>query len=432
LIRKINTFLCSLLTCTVLAYASNEKLDAVIAIVGDEIIMQSELDAYTNMRLSEMSEKPDTAKVNEFKKAFINELVDGKVLLAHAKNDTTIQITNQEVENAVKNHIVNICQQNNIPMDSLESVLIRYQGMTLSKFKSESRRAIKEQMYKQRVQQMLDASIKVTRKDVEDFYSKYKDSLPEAGESVLLSKLSIKIKTSENARQVAYDKIRSVKQKLDEGEDFRELAKKYSESPEGADGGDLGFIAKGSLGEITFEEKAFSLSVGQISDIFQTRIGFHIIKALEKKDQKIHISQIFVKVAPAESQIDTIKAKLDSIRTICKSQEDFVKNVILYSDDNNTKIKNGSMGWKSILELPKSIQSELDTFQAGFITMPINEDKQVTIYRLDSRTKNRKLTIEDDYYILEEKTKDILAQKKLIDMVDKWRKDIYIQIRNFL
>jgi peptidyl-prolyl cis-trans isomerase SurA len=404
----------------------------VIAVVGDEIIMQSELDAYTNMRLSAMDEKPDLPKVNEFKKAFIKELVDGKILLAHAKDDTTIQISNQEVENAVKNHITNICQQNNIPIDSLESVLIKYQGMTLSKFKTESRRAIKEQMYKQRVQQLLFSSIKVSRKDVEDFYAKYKDSLPEAGESVLLSKLSIKIKTSDNARQVAYDKIRSVKQKLDAGEDFAELAKKFSESPEGADGGDLGFISKGSLGEIAFEEKAFSLSAGQTSDIFETRIGFHIIKAIEKKDQKIHIRQIFLKVAPADNQIDTIKAKLDSIRTTCKTQEEFVKMVIALSDDNNTKVKNGSLGWKSILELPKSIQSEIDTFPAGFITKAINEDKLITIYRIDSRAKNRKLTIEDDYPVLEEKTKDILAQNKLIEMVDKWRSDVYIQIRNFL
>ncbi len=432
MIRKITTFICSLLACTTLSYASNEKLDAIIAVVGDEIIMQSELDAYTTMRLSAMEEKPDESKMDEYKKTFIKELVDGKILLAHAKDDTTIQISNMEVENAVKNHINNICQQNNIPMDSFESVLIKYQGMTLGRFKTESRRAIKEQMYKQRIQQMLISSIKVTRKDVEDFYSKYKDSLPEAGESVLLSKLSIKIKTSDNARQAAYDKIRNVKQKLDQGEDFIALAKKFSESPEGADGGDLGFISKGSLGEIAFEEKAFSLEEGKISDIIETRIGFHIIKAVEKRDQKIHIRQIFVKVAPADNQIDMIKARLDSVRSACKTQEEFVKKVKELSDDNNTKIKNGSMGWKSVLELPKSVQSEIDTFPSGFITKPINEDKQITIYRIDGRANSRKLTIEDDYSVLEEKTKDILAQKKLIDMVEKWRNDVYIQVRNFL
>ncbi len=432
MIRKITTFICSLIACTNLSYASNEKLDAVIAVVGDEIIMQSELDAYTSMRLSSMEEKPDESKMDEYKKTFIKELVDGKILLAHAKEDSTIQISNMEVENAVKNHITSICQQNNIPIDSFESVLIKYQGMTLGRFKTESRRAIKEQMYKQRIQQMLFTSIKVTRKDVEDFYSKYKDSLPEAGESVLLSKLSIKIKTSDNARQAAYDKIKNVKQKLDQGEDFIELARKYSESPDAADGGNLGFISKGSLGEIVFEEKAFALAEGKISDIFETRIGFHIIKAVEKRDQKIHIRQIFVKVAPADNQIDMIKAKLDSIRTECKTQDEFVKKVNELSDDNTTKIKKGSMGWKSILELPKSIQSEIDTFPAGFITKPVNEDKQFTIYRIDGRVNGRKLTLEDDYPILEEKTKDIMAQKKLIEMVEKWRNDVFIQVRNFL
>lgn len=151
MIKKIITIICSVITFSALSNAANEKLDAVIAVVGDEIIMQSELDAYTNMRLSAMDDKPDVSKVNEYKKDFIKELVDGKILLAHAKDDTTIQISNQEVENAVKNHIASICQQNSIPMDSLESVLMKYQGMTLGRFKTESRRAIKEQMDQPRV-----------------------------------------------------------------------------------------------------------------------------------------------------------------------------------------------------------------------------------------------------------------------------------------
>ena len=160
------------------------------------------------------------------------------------------------------------------------------------RFKSESRRAIREQIYKQRLQQTFLSSIKLSKKDVVDFYTQYKDSLPKAGESVLLSKLSVKISTSEKVRQAAFDKIKLIQQKIDNGEDFAELAKKYSESPDAAEGGDLGFISKGSLGEIAFEEKAFSLLPGQVSEMIETHLGFHLIKALEKKDQRIHIRPV--------------------------------------------------------------------------------------------------------------------------------------------
>lgn len=412
-------------------YAASEKLDGIIAVIGDEIILNSEFEAYVQMRLKGFDDKIDTSKLKEYKKIFLNELVEGKVLLAHAKQDTTIQISNQDIENAVKNNIISICQQNNIPLDSFENVLMQ-QGMTLSRFKSESRRAFREQMYKQRLQQQLLSSIKVNKKDVEDFYNKYKDSLPEAGESIQLSKISIKISTSDKVKQKSYDKIKEIQLKIENGEDFSELAKKYSESPDAAEGGDLGFISKGSLGEINFEEKAFSLSVGQVSDIIETKLGFHLIKAVEKKDQKIHIKQILIKVAPEQNVIDQIIARLDSIRASIKTQDDFVANVNKYSDDNISKTKKGSIGWMSLLEIPEALKSEIDTFPAGTITKPVREDKYVSIYRIDNRVKSRKLTLDNDYSVLAEKTKDIIAQKKIIEMVDQWRKEVYMEVRDSL
>jgi len=413
-------------------FASSNKLDGIMAIIGDEIILNSEFDAYVLMRLNGMDNKIDSTKINDYKKLFLNELVEGKVLLAHAKQDTTIQISNQDVENSLRNHINGICQQNNIPLDSLESVLMKHQGMTLSRFKSESKRAIREQMYKQRLQQMFLSSIKVNKKDVAVFYEKYKDSLPEAGESIQLSKISIKISTSDKVKQTAFEKIKSIQDKIDNGDDFSELAKKYSESPDGAEGGDLGFISKGSLGEIDFEEKAFSLGVGQVSDIIETKIGFHLIKAIEKKDQKIHIRQIFVKVAPEENQLETIKAKLDSIGLSCKNQEDFIVNVKKYSDDNISRTKNGSIGWISVLELPQNLKTVIDTFPSGTVTKPVKEENMISIYRIDNKVKSRPLTLDNDYNILAEKTKDIIAQNKIVEMVAQWRKEIYVEIKDSL
>jgi peptidyl-prolyl cis-trans isomerase SurA len=414
------------------AFSAAEKLDGIIAVIGEEVVLRSELDAYTLMRLNGLNIQPDSSKLLQYKKDFLNELIEGKVLLAHAKQDTTIQVSNQDVENALRNHINGILQQNNIPQDSLESVLIHQQGMTLAKFKSESRRAIREQIYKQRLQQMFLSSIKVNKKDVVEFYNQYKDSLPKAGESVLLSKLSIKISTSDKVRQAAFDKIKLIEQKINNGEDFAELAKKYSESPDAVEGGDLGFIAKGSLGEIAFEEKAFSLLPGQVSEMIETHLGFHLIKALEKKDQRIHIKQIFIKVAPAEQQIQSIMAQLDSIRINCKSQSDFISKISKLSDDNLSKSRNGSMGWILTAELPGNIRNAVDTFPAGTITQPIREENVISIYRVDDRVTSRALSLENDYGILSEKTRDILAQKKLLELVTQWRKEVFIEIKGLM
>ena len=414
------------------SFAAVEKLDGVIAVIGEEVILRSELDAYTLMRLNGLNIQPDSLQKVQYKKDFLNELIEGKVLLAHAKQDTTIQVSNQDVENALRNHINGILQQNNIPQDSLEKVLVQQQGITLAKFKSEARRSIREQIYKQKLQQIFLSSIKVNKKDVADFFNEYKDSLPKAGESVLLSKLSVKISTSDKVRQAAFDKIKLIKQKIENGEDFSELAKKYSESPDALEGGDLGFIAKGSLGEIAFEEKAFSLMPGQVSDMIESHLGFHLIKALEKKDQRIHIRQILVKVAPAEQQIQSIMAQLDSIRVNCKLQSDFISKVLKLSDDNLSKSRNGSIGWILTAELPGTIKNAIDTFPVGTITQPIREDNVFSVYRIDDKVTSRSLSLENDYGILSEKTRDILAQKKLLELVNQWRQEIYIEIKGLM
>ncbi|NLE01718.1 MAG: hypothetical protein GX640_17775 [Fibrobacter sp.] len=408
---------------------AQKKIDGIVAVIGPEIILQSELDAYTMLRLEGLGIKKDSLDHSQYQTQFLNELIDGKILIAHAKKDSTISVSNQEVEQMLNNHISNLLRQNNLSIEGLDAALQKEQGITLAKFKSEARRAIKEQLYKQKVQQSYLSSIKVSRKDVEEFFNEYKDSLPSVGESVLLSKLSMELTTPDSVRQRAYDKIKSIKTRLDNGGDFSELAKKFSESPEGADGGELGFIAKGTLSELAFEEKAFNLPVGQISEPFETRLGFHIINVTAKRDSKVNVRQIFIKIAPPEQILQSIITRLDSIRTNCKSKQDFEAAVTKFSSDNPSKIHKGSLGWISLVQLPADLRIAVDTLQPGAITAPLNDKNVYSIYRVDERTNERKLTIENDYNILAEKTKDILAQKKLIDLVSQWRNELYIDIR---
>jgi peptidyl-prolyl cis-trans isomerase SurA len=408
---------------------TQERLDGVVAVVGNEIILQSELDAYSLLRMEGMGINKDSSDISQLRKSFLNELIDGKVLLAYAKKDSTIKVTEPEVDQMLNNHISMLLKQNHLTLEQLDAELQRQQGLTLSKFKSQARKAIKEQLYKQKIQQSYLSFIKVSRKDVESFYKQYIDSLPKAGESVLLSKISMKITPTNSKRQEAYDKIRTVKQLLDKGEDFAELAKKYSESPEAIQGGDLGFVAKGSLNELAFEEKAFNLTRGQISEPFETRLGFHIINVLDKQDQKVHIRQIFVKIEPDEQQIKHVNSTLDSLRINCKTKDDFSKAVHKFSADLESKNRDGSIGWFSLLELPAAVRIAVDTLASGSVTRIVNEENMYSIYRIDDRVKQRTLNLENDYGILSEKTRDIMAQKKLIDLVSQWKQELFIDIR---
>jgi len=406
-----------------------EKLDGVVAVVGDETILQSDLNTYTAMRLADLKITPDSADMLKYRKQFINDLIDGKVLVAFAKNDTMVAVTSDEVEAALENHIGSILQQNGISVDSLEKILLQEQGMSIAKFKSETRNALRDQLLKQKIQRQYLSAIKVSRRDVESFYAQYRDSLPKAGESVLLSKIAVEISVPPAIRQAAWEKISSIKQRLAGGADFGAMAKKYSESGEAALGGDIGFIGKGTLSEVSFEQKAFSLAVGQTSDPFETKLGFHIVNIMEKQEQTVHIRQIFIKVAPPPDVINKATSLLDSLRVNCSSAADFQAAVSRYSTDKPTRVRNGRVGWKSLAECSDGLKNALDTLKPGAITPVLNDGKDLTIFRVDERVQARSLTLEDDWALLAEKTRDIQAQKKLISLVARWRNQVYINIR---
>jgi peptidyl-prolyl cis-trans isomerase SurA len=419
-----------LLVVMSLAFASTpQKLDGIAAVIGDEYILQSEVDAYTALRLSALGIKSDPSDLAKYRTQYINELIDGKVLLAHAKNDTTVQVTSEEVDQALEGHIAMILEQNHLTLDSLEILIQKEQGISLAKFKAEARSAIKEQLLKQKVQRQYLSAIKVSRRDVEEFYNTYKDSLPKSGESVLLSKLAIEITPPASIRQAAYEKILSIKQRLNAGADFADMAKQFSDSPDKESGGDLGFIEKGSLSLISFEQKAFSLPVGQTSDPFETPLGFHIINILARENQKVHVRQIFVSVAASPEQIRKTTALLDSIRLHCADAKAFSAAVKKYSTDKLSRVQGGCLGWKTLLDLPSQFRSTIDTLRIGSVSPVIQSEKELTIFRVDDRVKERARTLEDDWQLLADKAKDIQAQKKLIELVNRWRKQVYISIR---
>jgi peptidyl-prolyl cis-trans isomerase SurA len=412
-----------------LALGQPGHLDGIAAVVGDEIILLSELEAYAYMRITASGQNPDSIDAKKLLDVCLGDLIDNKVLLVRAMGDSTINVRNDEVESALNNHINMILRQNGITLEQLEAQLRIQQGTTIARFKSEIRRAIREQLYKQKLQQGYYFSAKVNRRDVERFYARYADSLPEVGESFELLKLSLRLESQDSVRQAAFDKIRAAKRELDAGMAFEEAAKKYSESPDGASGGDLGFLAKGSTTELAFEERAFSLPVGRVSEPFETRLGYHIIKVEEKQGMSVRLRHILVRHVPTEGQREALTARLDSLRGAVKDRAGFETAARAVSVDNATRTRGGDLGWLTLLEMPPAVRDAVQGLEAGQISAPVIDGNVFSIYMVSKRADSRRLTLENDYALIAEKAKDIFAQQQLLDNVKKWREKIFIDTK---
>jgi peptidyl-prolyl cis-trans isomerase SurA len=405
------------------------RLDGIAAVVGSEIILYSELEAYAYMRLAATGADPGDVDLGGLLRESRDDLIDNKVLLVRAMEDSAIHVRSDEVESTLNNHINMILRQNGITTEQLDAQLRAQQGTTLARFKAEARGAIREQLLKQKLQQSYYFSARVSRRDVERFFAEYADSLPVIGESFELFRLSLRLASSDSARQAALDRIRSVKQRLDAGGSFEELAKQFSESPEGPSGGDLGYLVKGSTTELAFEEQAFSLPVGRVSEPFETRLGFHVLVVEEKRDLRVKLRQILVRHAPTEQQREALIARLDSLRQSVRSREEFEAAARAMSADQATRARGGGLGWMSLLEMPPAMRGAVQNLEAGQISAPVAEDNMLSIYMVNGRVDSRRLTLENDYAAIAEKARDIIAQKQLLDSVRRWRERVFIDIR---
>lgn len=403
-------------------------LDGVAAVVGDEVILLSEVEAYILMRLNDGQTKPDTAMSDATRRQYLQELIDGKVLLVHAKEDTTISIKDDEVEQALQNHLEQLRVQNNLSAEQFERELSR-EGLTLQKFKSQLRRGIREQLLKQRVQQTYVSRYQPSRQDVEQFYNQYRDSLPSMGISYRIRQLTITTEPTDSMRQAAYERINTIRTKLTNGEDFTELAKKYSEGPDAENGGMLGFIGKGTLSELSFEEKAFATPIGEYSEPFLSSLGWHIVKVLSKKNQQVEVQQIFIAIEPSKNLEAQASARMDSIRTAVKAPADFIAAIRALSTDKRTRDRDGDIGWITEYTLKSKYPEAFADFQVGSLSAPVPISGGFIMLMIYAVDPDRKLNLVDDWDILFEKTRDIYAQKKLQEMVQKWRTETLVDIR---
>lgn len=415
--------------CLTFATQARERLDGIAAVVSDSVITVSELEAYTLLKMNRMRVSPDSVDLDKIRDDALQELIDGKVLLVHAEKDTNITVKSQDVEEALERRIQTILRENGITLEELDRQLRQTQGMGVAEFRKQMRRSIREQLLKQKVSQYYVANVSVTRKDVKRFYEEYKDSLPSAGKSVRLSRLTVELAPSDSIKQAAYERIRRIQERLQEGEEFEELARAFSQDPNAEQGGDLGFVGKGSLNLLRFEDVAFRLSPGEISDIFETKLGFHIIKVEARKEGRVRVRQILIRVAPPREVAEKARALLDSIREHADSPESFEKAVRRFSTDELTRSRGGDMGWQSIEALDPLVRSAVDTLQPGMITSSIEEENTLSIYRVDDRVEQRPYTLEDDWEILAEQARNIMTQKKMIALVRKWRKETFVDIR---
>ncbi len=417
-----------LLLCILRPAIGQQVLDRVVAVVDDDPILESEVvqDAYLKamqLRIDPMQQPEEFQKLKE---SSLESMINQKVLLIQADKDT-IKAEQRNVDRYLEQQMQSVLQQVG-GEDRLEEQM----GSSITKIRRTYREQIEKNLRIQMVQNAKMANIKVSRREVEAFFKAKKDSIGRLQESVDISHILIQPKAGEEARKVALAKIESIRERIIKGEDFNQLAKDNSEDPgSAARGGDLGFMSRGDFVH-EFEETAFNLQPGELSDVVETQFGFHIIRLVERRGEKIHAQHILIIPKPSHADEVAAAEKIKAIYNEIKNGADFLALVDKYSMDQSTKNRQGHLGVFEIDQLRETAKEfvyALKDVPVGGYSEPVHTQYGFHVLKLNAREEPRELTLEKDWARIEKMALDYKMQKEFKKWLNELKENVYIEIK---
>ncbi len=385
-----------------LAFGQREILDKVIAQIGGESVLLSEVEeAY-------IMEKGRTPEADpKIRCQIMENLLLQKLLTNQAKIDSVV-ISNDMIENQLNARFDRVLAYMNNDVSQFEA----YYGKSVSEMKDELRGDMKDQLLAEEMKNKIVEKITITPSEVKEYYrSIHYDSLPYYNAEVEYSEINYYPQPSKAEKQKVLDKLNSIRTRIVEnGEKFEDLAKKFSIDGSAAAGGDLGWAKRGAFVP-EFEATAFNLEEGQVSTVIETEFGYHLMQLLERRGNTFHARHILLKPELSDEDKSYARHTLDSIIVLLKTDKlSFVEAVRKYSNKNFPSYSNGgrainqqsNTNFFEISELDPDIYFTLDTMEVGQISGAIEfkDPYGETAYKvllLQSRSEPHKANLEMDF-----------------------------------
>ncbi|MEO8961863.1 MAG: peptidylprolyl isomerase [Ginsengibacter sp.] len=411
--------LCLLVTAFAL-FAQTKKIiaDKIIATVGDKIILKSDIEnSIHDMQRQGIAAPPNATCL------LLQQALAMKALVLQADRDS-IPVSEEEVNGEIDNKVRYFLSQY-----GSKEILEQIAGKTVFQLKEEFKPVIREQLLAKGERNKIVADVRITPKEVEEYYSKIpKDSLHFYESELEVGQIVIYPTPSRDLENYAIEQLKEYKKEVEDGsKKFEVLASLFTDDP--------GSKATGGLYEINrnekqwdpiFLSKAFSLKDGQISNVFKTRFGYHIIQMVSRRGDDATIRHILKVPQVSSIEINQAIEKLDSIRTqLVNGKVQFGEAVSRYSEDDNSKFTGGRISgpdgstFVAIDQLDKDLVLMLKDLKVGEYSKPTefydpsNQKKAVRIVEIITKTEPHRENLKDDYdkvaqRALEEKKNDVL------------------------
>ncbi len=433
MIKKTISIL-SMLFLTVSIFAQREVIEKVIANVGSEIVLLSELEEQFALLAERQGDLPPDARCY-----ILDNIMTTKLLVNQAKLDSVV-VGEEEVEAQLNARIEQILDYMGGDVTQFEE----YYGQTINEVKESFRNDLRDQLLSERMRAQAMMGISVTPSEVKAFFSRIPvDSLPYFNSEVEIGEIVAKPKVNPEERQKAIGKLNDLRTRIVEGgEDFAALAQKFSDDFASARiGGDLGWTKRGKFVP-EFEAEAYKLDDNEISPVFESEFGFHIIQLLSRRGNSINTRHILIKPEITDEDMEKTRMKLDSVRMLILSDSiTFSLAVKKYGFDqvqsfnNDGKMINPVTGntYFEIGDLDPDVYFAIDTMEIGGYAAPYAYPDQrgethFRLLQLQSRSVPHLASLATDYSKIQAATIEEKRSTHLSDWITEKVGSTYVRL----
>lgn len=439
--RKLILILCLSFFSTI-ALAQPKVIDKIVAQVGDNIILYSEL--------SDPAAKADASKqlAKNFDSCSYLEELMYRCLLANQAELDSVVVSDEQVDSEMENRLRSIeAQMKGIKTEDGQPMSIEaYYGKTRTEIKEEFREIIRKRLKGQEVERGITKDLSVSPREVEEFFKNQPvDSIPFINTQLSFQQIVIFPVVTKNDKDLARRTLEDIRTEIvKENKNFGTMAKIHSMDPGSAREGGLIEASRGMMVK-PFEQMAYSMKEGEVSPVFETEYGYHILKLLQMKGDDYVCQHILIVPEFSHDSLESAGRRVDEcFHALKENRITWDEAVKKYSNDPNTKNNRGVLTnpitgeqlWdiEDVNQVDPQMFQLTDVLEKGEITTPtlyndFMERKQgIRIVRLMDRTTPHKANLTDDYVLIMNAAEAEKKQKVVDQWISSKIKTAYIRI----
>lgn len=418
--------------CATALNAQDKVVDQIVAIVGGNIILKSEIE---RMHMDQQAQ--GVTSEGDMKCEILENYLVDKLLVAEAELDTLIEVTPSQVNQRMDQQLAMY-----VSYMGSEKAVEEYFKKTIVEIKSEMKEGIRNQLLSQQMREKIVKDVTVTPSEVRyNFRNLKSEEIPTIPTQYEYAQITFQPTIDLEEDNRIKSRLREIKKRIEDGSSFATMAVLYSEDGSAKDGGVIGYTGRAEL-DPSYASVAFNLKDDKVSNVVRSAFGYHIIQLVDKKGDKVNTRHILMKPKISVEAKEIAYNRLDSLAKMIRNNEiKFDEAAQIFSFDKNSRNNSGivinpnSMSSKfSVEELDPDVSKVITKMNVNEVSNPfesIDKETQLPVYKIIKvikKTESHKADLQNDYQKMAEEY--LLKKKENVfnEWISKQQSETYIRI----